>query len=752
MHRWISAVAAAIFMGLLYPVGCAADGPVNPDFEQGRIGEAPPGWIVPTEGFKASVSGDMAKQGRLCAELTRTAAAKAAATGNLMQTFLGTAFRGKRVRYRAAVLLPQSPTGARVQLWLRVNRKGGKPGFFENMNDRPMLGGLGEGWQFYEIVGDIDPDAETISLGVLLLGGAKLSIDAVSFKTLGAFSIKRPEPVRPLIARGLANLMAYTRLLGYIRHFHPSDQAAETDWETFTVASIGEVEKAAGSTELAALLQQLFAPIAPTASIYVTGKPPLASVAGPAPTGKLENVSWRHTGYGSGHDGMNVYSSERVHSPYVSAVAKDTAEAFAPIIADLGGGISCRVPVRVFADAGGTLPHRAKATQATYLSGFSGADRAVRIAGIILAWNIFQHFYPYFDVVQTDWPKALREALISAADDKDAGAFLVTLHRLVVALHDGHGNADHPIFAPTVTLPVAWDWVEESLVVTGIGVGAEALKLGDVVVSIDGEPAAEFLASKLALVSGATPQWRINRALRSVLAGDPGDEVELKVRAGTDAPRKVKLTRKEGPPIRETRPEPIAELQPGIYYVDLDRVTDALFSVVLPKLAEAKGVIFDLRGYPNRIGSGFLQHLTDKPLQSAHFEIPTITRPDRKGWTYVDSRWDLKPMAPRLKGKIAFLVGSGSISYAESVVGIVEHYKLAEIVGSPTAGTNGNINPITLPGGFRLVWTGMRVTRHDGKPHHGHGIEPTVPVSRTVEGITANRDEVLEKAIEVVSK
>ena len=37
-----------------------------------------------------------------------------------------------------------------------------------------------------------------------------------------------------------------------------------------------------------------------------------------------------------------------------------------------------------------------------------------------LAWNVFQHFYPYFDVVQADWPAELRRALSSAATDEDA--------------------------------------------------------------------------------------------------------------------------------------------------------------------------------------------------------------------------------------------------------------------------------------------------------------------------------------------
>jgi len=83
-------------------------------------------------------------------------------------------------------------------------------------------------------------------------------------------------------------------------------------------------------------------------------------------------------------------------------------------------------------------------------------------------------------------------------------------------------------------------------------------------------------------------------------------------------------------------------------------------------------------------------------------------------------------------------------------MGIVEHYKLGEIVGEPTAGTNGNINPFTVPGGYSIVFTGMKVLKQDGSQHHGVGIQPTIPVSRTRAGIAAGRDEMLERAIKAV--
>jgi C-terminal processing protease CtpA/Prc len=50
------------------------------------------------------------------------------------------------------------------------------------------------------------------------------------------------------------------------------------------------------------------------------------------------------------------------------------------------------------------------------------------------------------------------------------------------------------------------------------------------------------------------------------------------------------------------------------------------------------------------------------------------------------------PSLDNLAARRVFLTGGTAVSAAETVMGIVENYKLAEIVGSHTAGINGNIN------------------------------------------------------------
>jgi C-terminal processing protease CtpA/Prc len=71
----------------------------------------------------------------------------------------------------------------------------------------------------------------------------------------------------------------------------------------------------------------------------------------------------------------------------------------------------------------------------------------------------------------------------------------------------------------------------------------------------------------------------------------------------------------------------------------------------------------------------------------------------------------------------------------------------AVIVGSTTAGADGNVSAIPLPGGRRSMISGIGVFYPDKRATQRIGIVPDVVVTPTIAGIGAGRDEVLEAAI-----
>jgi len=726
-------------------------------------------------------------------------------------------------------------------------------------------------------------------------------------------------------SQDVQNLSAFSKMYGYVRFFHPSDEASTIDWDRFAVYGATQVKDAASKHELQTSLEQLFGPLAPTVQVFPTGEPPVPAKE-PDDTADLQVIAWQHFGFGLSNRG-SIYQSKRtgrvnqttppagagivtqsiaadayrgrriklsssvraevaglgnqgqmwlrVDRPsgqggfsnsmsdrpiysrewqryeiegevaedatrisfgcllsgqgrlwiddfeLVAAVDDDGWQAIAitnpgfedgelgetppgwsavsrgyryeltdvgprsgqlsvliedvPVILtddlfevhptvgevierEIGAGLSARIPLALYGDESTTYPRGDEAAlnelrggvQSVAINSLSADDVSVRLADVVIAWNVLQHFYPYFDVVNADWDAQLTRSLEEALNDETGNDFLYTLREMVANLKDGHGIVYHPDFQRKSRLPLLFEWVEGQVVVTASG--DPLIERGDIIERIDGVTAEEAVIEAERYISGS-PQWKRWRAMKSFGAGDTDSLVELVIRRGGET-SDVIIRRPMAVHVPvEPRPGAIEELEEGVYYVNLNDAGMADIDEKMDKIAAARGVIFDLRGYPNS-NHGVITHLLDGPDTSQTWmRVPKIIYPDHvEPSGYNEVGWGMQPLEPHIEADVVFITDGRAISYAESVMGFIEGYRLAEIVGQPTAGTNGNVNPMVLPGGFRMSWTGMKVVKHDGSQHHLIGIQPTVPVERTIQGVREGRDEFLEKALEVVKR
>lgn len=734
----------------------------------------------------------------------------------------------------------------------------------------------------------------------------------------------------------IQNLRAFAKLYGYVKYFHPSDEASSIDWDVFAVYGTGQVKKAKTTRELKEALKSLFLPIAPTIQIYGENeKPKDYAKSLPENTAGLKIVAWQHLGVKlngwGGYKSLRLNSENRLppgsrgriyqtlssedmdrckgrdielraalrthlasseswgalsiavtttggknleylmdnkltgvtpwtvcklngkipegarrvdvgiilsgkgrmwvdeiglsivntnnerqsvklrnagfeklddersypvewlwpetsqygHSaneaqPYRGMrclLLEPLQELFAerPKITDtmikpLGSGLMCQIPLALYRDEQGTLGVNDRYAYGK-LAGrlekidpnvFSVADEDVRLADVIIAWNVFEHFYPYFEVVKVDWDTELANTLQNTLADKNVDQFWDTLFLFVAKLQDGHGFIRRPrLSIPSMGLPsgitrgifpFGVDWVENQVVVT-VSKDPTKVQRGDVIVSVDGVSAERKLLDIERYLCGS-PQRRRYESLRYFTFGSKEKAANLIIKRGGKIIQ-VQIERNQRGWVREEESigASIEKIRKDVFYVDLRRAKMTEIQERIDELSTAKGVIFDLRGYPND-NHGILSHLMrQKDTSDSWMRIPKIIYPDHERLAgYVCSGWNIQPKEPRIKGKVVFLTDARAISYAESVMGYVEHYKLGEIVGQPTAGTNGNVNPFRLPGGFTISWTGMKVVKHDGSQQHLIGILPTVPVQRTIRGVIEGRDEYLEKAVEIINQ
>ncbi|HEY4573638.1 MAG TPA: S41 family peptidase, partial [Thermoanaerobaculia bacterium] len=241
-------------------------------------------------------------------------------------------------------------------------------------------------------------------------------------------------------------------------------------------------------------------------------------------------------------------------------------------------------------------------------------------------------------------------------------------------------------------------------------------------------------------------------ALGLLAAGPVGSRVEMGIERAGATPFPVTLARTAAADPPPDTPLPaVAEPKPGVIYVDLRRTSDKDLETLWPRLAAARGIVFDLRGGTD-VSTVLLSHLAERTARSANWQTPVVMLPDHRDVRWMSTFWTIDPKPPRLRGKAAFLVDGRTLHYSETLLEMVERYRWAEIVGEPSGGDNGTRNMSQLPGGWKVFWSGQRTLKHDGSPYHGVGVKPAVPVSRTLQGIAAGRDEVVERAVEVVGR
>lgn len=611
--------------------------------------------------------------------------------GNIVNRIDATPYRGKEIKMKAAVKVTKSIG----QLWLRVDRKKEKRGFFDNMDDRPIKS---DQWSYYEIIATVAKDAEQVFFGCFLRGGGQLWADD--------FHI-------------------------YVRESKNSDQ-----WTPVTIKNPGFEEDK-------------------------EGYPPKEWSARSAGPGYIFQVT-----SGTASNGSKCVSikSQTITITGPLPDFQPQPEIGEYIAKELGPGLSCIMPIALYGTEAYTYPQSAQkdldqlqtAVKKEVPGQFSGDDQYVRLADIAITWNIFQHFFPYFDVVKTDWKASMTEALKDAYRDKTKLDFLKTLKKFTAGLNDGHvgvsliGDSSFAYIAP-----IQWDWMENKLVITGIYDGTlTGIQIGDVVSVLDGVTAREAYKNQTRCVSAGTEGWKRYRTLTDLLSGPKDSKMILKIDRNGES-HQITLTRSlTRMAHRQASQKDLLqykEIEEGIHYLNLDKIPMAEINKLMPELEKAKAIICDLRGYPNG-NHGLINHLLKEKEDSKWMFVPRIIYPDYERVTYNEFGWQMQPVEPALTAKVVFITDGRAISYAESYIGYIEGFKLATIVGQPTAGTNGNVNPFTLPGGYRVTWTGMRVLKHDGSPHHGVGIIPHVLVERTIKGVKAGRDEFLEKAIEIAKQ
>lgn len=583
--------------------------------------------------------------------------------------------RGKKFRLKGS-MKTEVETG-KGQMWMRIDCEGGKMGFFDNMDNRPVTS---PAWKEYTITGTVDSNAQNFVFGVFLLGEGKLWTDK--------FSLEVEES-------GIWKAITVEN--------SSFEQSNINGWTTGSKGYNYTLVKEAGLSGEQALLID-------------------------------DNSTTKMM--------TSIFDEKATFGMFFTK--------------EIGHGLSCLVPMALLGTETATFPaanaDKLKALQQEMDKDspqtMRGDDLYVRLASVVMAWNAFEHFFPYKEEAQMKWDQQLSNSLEGAYETKTHQAFASVLHALIEKLKDGHARLSYGNLG-YYTIEADATFAEGKIIISKVDsainkIGQLPLSIGDEVISIDGKPAMQRLNELKKEVSGSD-QYKTSIAQAVFFNGIKNTELSLKVKSPSGTEKNMVFLRENYKQARKDAS--IKKLNGDIYYINIGNTEMKDITAIMDDLAKAKGIVCDLRGYP-RNNHALINHLLSVEDKNKWMFVPRIIHPNYHKVTYEGLGWNMKPAQPHIKAKVVFLTGGGAISYAESYMGFIKQYKLATIIGQPTAGANGNINSFNTPGGYNISFTGMKVKLQDGGQLHGIGIQPDIFVNQTIKGITEGRDEYLEKALE----
>lgn len=391
-------------------------------------------------------------------------------------------------------------------------------------------------------------------------------------------------------------------------------------------------------------------------------------------------------------------------------------------------------------------------------------DSGFQLLALFRLWNIVEYWSPYRDRTGENWDDVLHQSISGIALAKDEAGFQLALFALIAHIHDSHSTLwpspkRLPVQPPVgeCRLPVALRFIGNDAVVAGLSTvdagAAGGLALGDIIEAIDGVPVSQLIEQWRPYYPASNEAAQLRDMVPNMTNGACG-EVRLRVRRVAQQLdlAAMRILPNDAPSnYRHDRPgDAFQRLSDDVAYIKLSSTQSADVPRYIESALGTKGLIIDIRNYPSDcVWFALGQHFVESRTDFVRFTHGDLANPGAFHWS---KSLALQPQAPYYSGKVVILVDELSQSRSEYTTMAFRAAPKAVVIGSTTAGADGDASWIPLPGGLKSMISGNGVFYPDQHPTQRIGIVPDMDVKPTVDGIRAGRDELLEAAIAEINR
>jgi len=383
-------------------------------------------------------------------------------------------------------------------------------------------------------------------------------------------------------------------------------------------------------------------------------------------------------------------------------------------------------------------------------------DDGIRILALFRYWNIIEYFFPYKHLFKEDWTKVLKEFLPQFASSRSALDYRLACWRLINSVHDTHASIYRDSIlnnwtgmkGPAIDFKtidkrvIVRDYLDDSLA------KFEVVKPGDEIMTVNGKSITEIRKFFNPYLCASNPAAADRNFLWRFLFCSNNDSLIITYERHGNIKKGV-MHLYDGPPFQngDTWRRPMYQLLPdNIGYINIGKIQTDSLAVIFKKFENTKGIIIDIRNYPNEFMPFAMgSYLKPDSTPFSKYTGPIYNYPGAFRLLGITKNGGDKHIGA-YRGHVVILVNEQTQSSAEYTAMALRSAPHAVVMGSQTAGADGDMSFVPFPGGFRSPFSSLGIYYPDGSDTQGVGIVPDVFAYPTREGIATGRDEVLEKA------
>jgi hypothetical protein len=389
-------------------------------------------------------------------------------------------------------------------------------------------------------------------------------------------------------------------------------------------------------------------------------------------------------------------------------------------------------------------------------------DVGYRLLCLFRYWNCIEYFYPNKHLIEGNWPALLKLFIPKFVNTKNELDYKLTVLELISSIHDTHADmicedSTWINYRGKYSSEVQVSFIENKVVVTGYynkELGERSgLEIGDIILKIKNKSVDSIIIERLphTLASNYPTAlrnitWSLFRSNDSLL--DVIYQRDTKTKSLILKCTLIEQLKKNY--LGYHRDTCFKYLSKNIGYFLPGNFKDEYLKGIMPEILKTKALVIDFRCYPSDdILTSFIDNFLSKRTPYLRTSNADIKMPGLFIFSPIYRIGFRNPNS--YKGKIIVLVNELTQSQAEWDVMALQTIPNSIVLGSTTAGADGNVSVINLIGGIKTHISGRGVYYPDGRETQRVGIIPDIEIHPTIEGIREGRDELLEKALEIIN-